>query len=315
MKFIPEPPSGRVTVRVKSDGKFGKEDPLNWPQLFADDPRVDYLSCIPRQNTPTRQSPTWTPPQDDDFVEYRTGNALKMFTLRAERLGTVDDAIDWLTEQLNEYVCDNGDTPELRRLVVCAQLARDRLYHPGTQRDLLQQLVCVERHYCMALAWITWHICTEDLSLTKSVASVDEELMGCITTSAAMAGKLAQAGIPVWLMRQAYELVGSCGIVVDIVGLTPPTNVPTDNRAASSNIYEGIPGVNQLLAIYRQGHVCADVEAIPLPQDYGLERSDNAPPPDAQASPAADSGSTSEVGLSRRDRQAFARPTPCKYID
>lgn len=85
MNFIPEPPLGRVVVRVKTDGKFGKEDPLNWPQLFADDPHLVFLSCIPRKSCPTRQSPTWTTPADDDYVEYRTGNALKMFTLRTER--------------------------------------------------------------------------------------------------------------------------------------------------------------------------------------------------------------------------------------
>ncbi|KAI0758546.1 hypothetical protein BC629DRAFT_1597973 [Irpex lacteus] len=84
MTFIPEPPSGSVVVRAKTDGKFGKEDPLNWPQSFADDPRVDFLSCIPRHTCPTRQSATWTTPNLTDYVEYETGNELKMFTLRIE---------------------------------------------------------------------------------------------------------------------------------------------------------------------------------------------------------------------------------------
>lgn len=144
MSFIPEPPIGNVVVRVKTDGKFGKEDPLNWPQLYADD--LEFLSCIPRSTCTTRQSATWNTPEDTDYVEYKAGNDLKMFTFKIERLDLVDDAIDWLTEQLDDY--EYGDTPELRRLVVCAQLARDCLSHPGTRRDLLQQLVCVEWHYC-----------------------------------------------------------------------------------------------------------------------------------------------------------------------
>lgn len=234
-----------------------------------------------------------------------------------ERLDLVNDAIEWIEGQLMEYECDYGDTPELRRLVVCAQLGRNRLSHPGTERDLIQQLVCVERHYCMALAWINWQTYTRELSMAKGVAPVDEHLMGCITTSADMAGKLAQAGIPVWYMRQSYEVAGSCGLVVNIVELTSPNDIAMTDRPASSSIYEGIPGTKQLLAIYRGGHVCADVEAIPLPQDYAAEPSDDTRVSNVHEKPpvVSFSNTSSGAGPSRHNKPAITRPEPCEYTE
>lgn len=139
--------------------------------------------------------------------------------------------------------------------------------------------------------------------------------MGCITTRSDVAGRLAQAGIPVWFMRQSYELVGSCGVIVNIVELMTPNGFSTENRPASVKLYKGLPGTNQLLVICRQGHVCADVEAIPLPQDYALGLDDSAPPPGGEVSPATGHASTSEGGPSQPDRPVSSRPVPCEYTD
>ncbi|KAI0758545.1 hypothetical protein BC629DRAFT_1597972 [Irpex lacteus] len=105
---------------------------------------------------------------------------------------------------------------------------------------------------------------------------------------------------------------------MNVVELTTPTDFSTENHPASTNLYEGLPGINQLLAIYRQGHVCADVEAIPLPQDYTLTPSDNTPVPNNK-NPTANRTNTTKGGPTRRDRPASASaravPYPAPSVD
>ncbi len=267
MTIVPEPPSGRVEIRVKTDGKFGMEDPLHWPQLYSDDPKINFMSCIPRDSSPARRSEAWVPLNDGDYDNYRIGNVDYLATIKPARLELVDDALAVLWNETIDYEVDHGTNQQLQWLVIGAQLARDRLSHPGSRRDLLQQLVCVERHYCLTLAWLEWR--NRFKNLTGMTAEPDRHLMGCFTTDGEVVGRLCGAGIPVWYLRLANTLVKSCGRIANVVELSLPVDIPTTNRSSGVALYVGPPGPKQLEVIYHKGHVCADVEAVPLPEDYG----------------------------------------------
>lgn len=162
----------------------------------------------------------------------------------------------------------------------------------------------------------TWRRCTEDLSLGTNVTPAEAGLMGCLTIRADVAGRVAQAGIRVWFMYQSYELVGSCRIIMNVVELTTPTDFSTENRPASTNLYEGLPGINQLLAIYTQGHVCTDVEEIPLLQNYALTPSDNTPSPTTKIPPQIVRTPQKEApldGTDKRQRELYLVSTVSRY--
>lgn len=309
MSFVPEPPAGRIEVRVKTDGKFGTADPLHWPQLYSDDPKINFMLCIPRDGSSERRSETWTPLNDEDYDVYDIGNVEYLATLKTARLESVDEALAMLWSETIDYELTHAPSQQLRWLVLGAQLARDRLSHPGSRRDLLQQLVCVERHYCLTLAWLQWRKSFENIS--GATAEPKRDLMGCFTTNAEVAGRLCGAGIPVWYLRLANTLVKSCGHISTIVDLSLPSNITTTNRSSSVMLYVGPPGPKQLEAIYHKGHVCADVEAVPLPDDYGSD-SCLPPSPDAQLAVASTSHGGATSGAERAEKDYRARAKPCE---
>ncbi len=303
------PPPGRVEVRVKTDGKFGTEDPLHWPQVYSADPKINFMCCIPRESSSERRSETWAPLNDSDFDKYTIGNVEYLFTLKHARLEAVDDALAMLWSETLDHELNEGPSQQLRWLVLGAQLARDRLSHPGSRRDLLQQLVCVERHYCLTLAWLQWRSCFKNMGV--STAEPKRHLMGCFTTDAEVVGRLCGAGIPVWYLRLANTLVKSCGHIVAVVELTPPDGISTTNRDTSVALYVGPPGPKQLEAVYHKGHICADVEAVPLPEDYG---SDSGPlnPPAEHISVDTEHPGTDASGVQRHDRDNKVLAKPCE---
>lgn len=311
MAIVPKPPLGPVEVRVKTDGKFGTEDPLHWPQVYSADPKINFMCCIPRDSTSERRSETWAPLNDNDFDKYTIGNVEYLSTIKHARLEAVDDALAMLWSETLDYELNEGPSQQLRWLVLGAQLARDRLSHPGSRRDLLQQLVCVERHYCLTLAWLQWRRCFKNMSV--STAEPKRHLMGCFTTDAEVAGRLCGAGIPVWYLRLANTLVKSCGHIVSVVELTQPDGIPTTNRDNSVALYIGPPGAKQLEAIYHKGHICADVEAVPLPEDYG-SNSGAYNSSAVQATVNTTRPEPSASGVQRRDRDNKVSTKPCEHL-
>ena len=43
MTYIPRPVYGMITVSVKSNGHYGMEDPIQWPQFMEEHPRYAWL--------------------------------------------------------------------------------------------------------------------------------------------------------------------------------------------------------------------------------------------------------------------------------
>lgn len=309
LDFIPQPPEGRITVSTKVDGKYGKEDPLHHPQLYDDDFRVCYLSCIPRPTHPMRHPEIWVVPSKEDYEAITAKGAAQLCVLVASRLSPIEEAVESLFGELIEYEAEYQDSQHLRWLVVSAKHAYERLCHPATRRDLLRQLVSVERHYCMALAWIIWHGSFRDIAVKP--ARVQETLMGCFTTDGSVAAKLTQVGIPVWYMRLGETFVRSCNIVINVVDITPPTDVPTTECSPRNVVYVGIPGIKQLETIYQKGHTYADIEAVPLPEDFASNES--TPVNESSTTGTITRREESSLGVQRRERSGTARHPPCKY--
>lgn len=297
---------------MKVDGKYGKEDPLHHPQIFCDSPLVCYLSCVPRPSHPIRRPELWLIPDDGDYIPVTPAGVAQLCVLAPARVTAIEEAVEYLFGELVEYEANHEHSQQLRWLIVGARHACERLSHPATRRDLLKQLTCVERHYCMSLAWLFWHDCFSEFSVHP--AAVPKDLIGCFTTDGSVAAKLAHVGIPVWYMRQVSTFVKSCRYVINIVDITPAVNIPTAEHKPNDVIYTGTPGLRQLETIYRKGHVYADIEAVPLPEDFGEAECGVRTSSSTSSSQQRSEQISNSPGALRSEKVGTNRVQPCKFI-
>ncbi|GJF00826.1 hypothetical protein PsYK624_171280 [Phanerochaete sordida] len=102
--WIPRPVIGVVDILLRSDGRFGVEDPLHWPQLYCSNLR--YLPFIP--NCPADRNPftvMWHCPLEDDFVRANDDPSGQAFGyLVSHKLAHLRDAIQTMDRQIAEYL-------------------------------------------------------------------------------------------------------------------------------------------------------------------------------------------------------------------
>lgn len=307
--FVPAPPFGRLSIFMKSNGKFGKEDPIEWPQVYIPEPRYHFLPCIPRLSHPRRHADVWSPLRFEDFQLYAPNLLQALYVLAPRRIENVRAVVDQLQADVTALAV-TGDRQQVHWLALSTIHALDRLSIPATQRDLIRQFVCVERNYCMTLAWMIWHDLFMNLPAPAAVPVVHNDLMGTFTTDPNIVQKLYHVGIPVWYLRNTAAL-GPSDTIVNVVNVAKPTDlVSSADHNHAITVYEGPPGIRHLEAICYRGHLYADIEPVPFPADYAPADSISLVPatPALETAPVAPSA----AGPERRSRQPERRVEPCK---
>ncbi|KAI0336918.1 hypothetical protein BDW22DRAFT_1433741 [Trametopsis cervina] len=304
------PPYGRLSITMKSNGKFGQEDPIEWPQVYVAEPRYHFLACIPRPSHPRRRPEVWATPTLVDFALHAPNLLQALYILSSNRLKPITALVEAL--ETEAAALTKFDTQQLRWLVISTRHALDRLTIPATPRDLIRQFVCVERNFCMAVAWITWHQLYAALPPAPHIAPVNPHLMGAFTTDPNVAQKLHHVGIPVWYMRLADNL-GPGDTIVKIVKVTPPTGIVTSTGDYNGVVvYEGPPGIRQLEAVCYRGHLYADIEPVPYPAEYtpSDDVTDHTTAPSTSKSLLPADGNSASVGPSRPPKLNASRSDP-----
>jgi hypothetical protein len=295
MPYVPAPPWGQLIVTAKTDGRFGMEDPIHWPQLYCPDSRFYFLCCMPRLTHPKRQLTIWRLPEPTDLCLFSPDSLQTLYTLVPDRLQNIRVAVDSLLQDVKVYDKNYAPLPQLRWLALSTDHTCQELGFPATQRDVSQQIVRAERLYCMSLALLTWGRLTNNLSTPGHLPEVDRNLMGCFTTNPTVVSQLWQFGIPVWNMR----LVDSLGPHICVVSHEPlnyPTALGTEQDGAQQ-LYIGIPGKRHLKAVCYRSMIRVGIEATPMPGDY--------------APTNAASVSATLAGPQRTFKPASQRARPC----
>ena len=139
MHFVPTPCNGRVDIILRSDYRYGWQDPIQWPQMFT--PEYAYLAAVIRQPADDAHvyAPIWWTPDPVNF-EIVEGSVIKCLGLiRAVRL----HPLCRLVEQLSATVLTHPlrSNAELSSLEVAMRHASERLHHfPCTWRDACLQV-------------------------------------------------------------------------------------------------------------------------------------------------------------------------------
>lgn len=312
MGFIPFPGVGYIDVRMRADARFGAEDPIQWPQVYCDNDRYCFLCCVPRLGHRLRPVGIWSPPIEPDFVAFTASTVPNLWSFSTTRISALGMAVRMIVEELEDWIKARGEHHQIQYLILSTNDAWERLSFPSTKRDLRRQYACLERFYCMSVAWLVWYGYWFTLpNSTQGMRPLQRDLMGAFTTDISIAQKLYRAGIPVWLLRREAELCEQ-EVVENIVDITMATDIVTDyGEYAGNSVYVGTAGHKALEAILYLGHRYLDVEALPFMVSSGLPSVVSTADTSELAGPSTGS-SQNVTTAARADKQNSHRQKPCK---
>lgn len=270
MDFIPQPVIGRVKVKLRVDGRFGVEDPIQWPQLLSF--KYSHFSCILREpsNAQDPRKLIWWKLNSQDFIPTHRTIVSSLGTLRPAFREALDALVLDLSARVRCYQVRHSD--KLSHLNFCETSMRTSLNCLSfliTYRDLLVQVVNVQWYWLECDTWIHWneHILPVILKPLPSPIPVDHNLMGTFTSDPTAAFKLFSGGIPVWFLHLPDVITSETSIVL-VVLLTHPDKIEVDTGSFGSTLYAGKAGEAHLMAVSMGGHTYIDIPKVFLSSQH-----------------------------------------------
>ena len=232
--FVPQLVVGEVDLLLRDNGRFGREDHLQWPQYFCAD--MPHLALIPRQPRMEHLAATlWQVPRRAEFTRanhHLEGEAFGVLT--RDTLDALDIAIDTLRPDLDSYresiqsrlegyrdmeqaAANEGDKrecknqrlrlndrlAELDNLQARLNLTRAAFAAPSTFAMCLLQWGHVHRCFAECWAWMEWQRIAfprPEAATRRIHPGLDGRgVMGAVCDNAQDALLLHKIGIPVWL--------------------------------------------------------------------------------------------------------------------
>lgn len=193
--WLPNPPESHRTVRLRTDGFFGLDDPCLWPQLLY--PGHEHLACI-RMNDPDPNSGVsfcrngLSAEKDGDRTQ---DGSHRLSHASYARCSTHMVILIGRTKTLAV-----SDRSTLDKLITLLRNALQQLkIFVGIAKHLKYRFAVFSRLYLELEAYINYHTIT--LSPTSESPIPKEGFIGAFTFSPDQANILYQQGIPVWYIR------------------------------------------------------------------------------------------------------------------
>lgn len=193
--WLPIPPESHRTVKLRTDGFFGADDPCLWPQLLY--PGHEHLACI-RMNDPDPNSGVFfcrnTLSVERDSDRTQSGSH-KLNSSTYTRCSTL---MITLVERAKTLAIK--DRSSLDKLVVLLRNSLQQLkIFVGIAKHLKYRFAVFSRLYLELEACINHHAIA--LSPTPEILPPKDTFIGALTFSPDQASVLYQQGIPVWYIR------------------------------------------------------------------------------------------------------------------
>lgn len=286
--WVPWPVVGHVAISLRSDGRFGVEDPLNWPQLYS--PSRPHLAFIPKR--PTHQAscaPIWTTPTPTDFLQANDDPSGQAYGyLSSRKLLLLRTSVEELDYIIHGFLCDTPApqtqyVEEILRLQAATRNALALFAVPSSFRNIVSLAGRLHRCFAECLAYMRWHFVTQRVAPSSRVREAVElepgidglGVMGAFCTDQSIAQQLYAAGVPVWYV-QVRHMVGNIQIEGrQPVHFTKPTDVVVDLAIAGGDVRRKVvAGEDHLAAIAQESEALLDIEHVALPAAFGLEDDD-----------------------------------------
>ena len=195
--WLPSPPESRRSVRLRTDGFFGPDDPCLWPQLLY--PGHEHLACI-RMNDPDPNSGVsfcrngLSVERDGDQTQDGS------YRLNSASYARCSTHTVILIERTKNLVVNDRST--LKKLVTLLRNALIQLkIFVGIPRHLKYRFAVFSRLYLELEAYINYH------TITSASLALKEAFIGTFTLLPDQANVLYQQGIHVWYIRSKKTAV------------------------------------------------------------------------------------------------------------
>ena len=193
--WLPNPPEPYRSVRLRTDGFFGPDDPCLWPQLLY--PGQEHLAYI-RTNDPDPNSGVsfcrngLSIERDSDRTQDGSHKLNLTSYTRCSSHATI------LIEHTKSLTVNDRST--LDKLVTLLRNALKQLkIFTGIAKHMKYRFAVFSRLYLELEAYINYH--TTALSTAPENLALKKTFIGAFTFSPDQANLLYQQGIPVWYIR------------------------------------------------------------------------------------------------------------------
>lgn len=325
--FIPEPVLDRIQVLVRQDGRFGVEDPIQWPQLFST--TWSHYALIQRQPTDPNapHQPIWWKPSRKDFVPIHGSAVSFLGTLDSQPRSRLQALVDEMSTKIETFVKTRRNSPShLNFCNLSMRASLNCLSFPSTYRDLVVQVTNVQRYWLEADAWMAKYQENMFVASDHHVSPVNMSYMGAYTADPVSAFKLYCSGVPVWLIR-APETLTSDVAIKSFVALQIPGHIEVGIEGFGQLVYEGRVGERHHVAVSKGGHTYMDIPQIFLSKVDPTSTSSTAASVPSSSTlqnhvPSRPSQSTQDIGASTSTRGSKVvthpktrdkRVVPCAY--
>ena len=227
--FILAPPLGEREVRLRTDTRYGDDDPVLWPQPYMS--HNCHFACIPRPNSLADHEIIWWTPTYDHFVPFRSslspvGGLGKLSPLKYGVLKSSVDSLLLRAKNYQEATAASSRPPMLQPIVKWLEHC---LFQLGSVYATFRQVEFLVRD--LQRVWLELRALLDYMEIFKpridgNAPAVIEpaETTGAFTTSVRVAQDFFTAGLPFWLLRPASELTDQ--VVHAVVELAQPESFP-----------------------------------------------------------------------------------------
>jgi hypothetical protein len=201
---IPLPPMQRREVFLRSDYRYGPDDPTLWPQPYLI--QYPHLGAIPRRPEDPKHplSIMWWNPTRDDFKPLQNDFMEGLGQLSLSNVWKFEDKMKETEEKITEY-CKTTSSPN-RLLLLLAKSMRHALFRLRSLKSAFGQMrfgvTEFQRYYLEIYALIDYlQIYKPRMDGAQPAATAVANCIGAFTNVPRVAQEFQTAGLPVWLIH------------------------------------------------------------------------------------------------------------------
>ncbi|KAI1788155.1 hypothetical protein LXA43DRAFT_666034 [Ganoderma leucocontextum] len=313
--FVPEIVQGIVDVTLRSDGKYGAVDPIQWPQIFA--PRYGYLAAVPKRvDNGHKWAAIWRRPSREDFIPL-SGTPISGFgVLSAVFIAPLRALVEEMCGRIDEYV--RSRNPAHVQDVRWHELAMRHTLHrlslmSAAFPDQTLQVAELQRHWLMAAGYLEYQRRVRLLPNIAGFTCADMTLMGAWTSNPPTVQTLFDAQIPVWFVRQRHLLHADIRIQLKTSSAAPIMLCSDRFPGVETPIFHGLVGESHLASMMQGGHGYLDISRVPSAAVYDQEEYRSVMSireAKARSRSGKSASSSNETQGGRVQAPAWARPKP-----